>query len=177
MDPVALPALSPPPALGCWDLLLASQGPPTLDHSNLGYSETPEVRGTQLRVHGKVSKNREPGQPRREFKILEALTSSPTPFRKHKRSKERKKKERGQKKQEELEDLSHHQHPACRDDSCSPRPPAFTFPLPALQLLWTLAIKPNLSPQTEQPRGVLAGPSNHGQDPFHSFTLHRAKTL
>lgn len=36
----------PTPALGCWDLVLASQGPPTLDFSKLGYSETPEVRGT-----------------------------------------------------------------------------------------------------------------------------------
>lgn len=50
MEPVALPAPGP---LGCWDLVLANQGPPTPDLSKLSYSET-RGQGHECRVRDRV---------------------------------------------------------------------------------------------------------------------------
>lgn len=85
---------------GCWGPVLASQGPPTPDLSKLGYSETPRGQEHESKVHDRVRIGTL-GNPGESIKSSEALTSSPTPFRKHKSSREEET-ERGQKKRGRL---------------------------------------------------------------------------
>lgn len=57
-----------------------------------GLFRDPRGQGHELKVHDRVRREGTLANPGERIKNSEALTSSPTPFRKHRRSKEKKKK-------------------------------------------------------------------------------------